>query len=89
MDSKPFFKPAYWKNKFEVDFVYDDSQMVIPVEVKYREQPTGSDVKGLIEFMDLYDSSYGIVVTKDIFRKDETGGYRILYIPIWLFLIIV
>jgi predicted AAA+ superfamily ATPase len=45
--SKSFFKPTYWKNKYEVDLVYDDSHMVVPVEVKYREQPTCSDVKGI------------------------------------------
>jgi predicted AAA+ superfamily ATPase len=39
-------KLYYWKNKYEVDFVYDDSKKVIPVEVKYREHPTNADLKG-------------------------------------------
>jgi len=89
LDSKPFFNPSYWKNKYEVDFVYDDSRMVIPIEVKYREHSTGSDVKGLIEFMDLYGSGTGIVITRDMFKIDEIRGHKILFIPIWLFLVVV
>ena len=93
MGSRSFFSPKYWKNKYEVDFVYDDSKMVIPVEVKYRNQSTGSDVRGLVEFMEKYDlignPNVGIVVTKDIFKKEKFGEYTILHIPIWIFLIVV
>ncbi len=87
--SKPFFKPFYWKNKYEVDFVYNDAQILIPVEVKYKEQIKASEIKGLIEFLDLYRLNMGIVVTKDIFKREEIGGYQILFIPIWFFLIII
>ncbi|KCZ72183.1 putative ATPase (AAA+ superfamily) [Candidatus Methanoperedens nitroreducens] len=88
-ESKPFFEPYYWKNKYEVDFVYDDSLKVIPVEVKYKEQSTNADMKGLIEFMEIKDLNLGIVVTKDIFKREEFRGFSILFIPIWLFLLIV
>jgi predicted AAA+ superfamily ATPase len=33
---KGLFVPYYWKNQYEVDFIYDDSMCVLPVEVKYR-----------------------------------------------------
>jgi uncharacterized protein len=88
-ESKPFFEPYYWKNKHEVDFVYDDSKKVIPIEIKYREHPTNADLKGLIEFMDMEDLGIGIVVTKGIFKKGELGGRQVLFIPIWLFLLLV
>jgi predicted AAA+ superfamily ATPase len=88
-ESKPFFEPYYWKSKYEVDFVYDDSKKVIPIEVKYSEHPTNADLKGLIEFMEMEDMKVGIVVTKDTFMKGELEGRKVLFIPIWLFLLLI
>ncbi len=88
-ESKPFFEPYYWKNKYEVDFVYDDSKKVIPIEIKYREHPSNADLKGLLEFMEIEDLNVGIVVTKDTFRKGEIEGRQVLFIPIWLFLLLI
>ncbi len=88
-ESKPFFEPYYWKNKHEVDFVYDDSKKVIPIEIKYREHPTNADLKGLIEFMEMEDLNIGIVVTKDTFKKGELEGRQVLFIPIWFFLLLI
>ncbi len=88
-ESKPFFEPYYWKNKHEVDFVYDDSRIVIPVEVKYREHPTHADFKGLLEFMEIEDLKSGVIVTKDIFKKEEYEERLVLFIPAWLFLAII
>ncbi|WAM22488.1 MAG: hypothetical protein OI717_00740 (plasmid) [Candidatus Methanoperedens sp.] len=67
----------------------DDSKKVIPIEIKYREHPTNADLKGLIEFMEMEDLNIGIVVTKDTFKKGELGGRRVLFIPIWLFLLLI
>jgi len=88
-ESKPFFEPYYWKNKYEVDFVYCDLKKVIPIEVKYRENPTNADLKGLIEFMEMENLDIGIVVTKDTLRNWEIGGRQILFIPIWFFLLMI
>jgi predicted AAA+ superfamily ATPase len=85
-ESKPFFEPYYWKNKYEVDFVYDDSKKVIPIEIKYREHPTNADLKGLTEFMEMEDLDTGIVVTKDTFKKGER---QVVYIPMWFFLLLI
>jgi len=87
--SKPAFKPYYWKNKYEVDFVYDDSRTVIPIEVKYQKQPSTADIKGLKEFINLYGLNKGIVVTRDTFKIEELEGCWILFIPLWLFLLII
>ncbi len=79
----------YWKNKYEVDFVYDDSLRVIPIEVKYKEHTTNAEIKGLVEFMEMEGLNLGIVVTKDRFKREEFDGHRILFIPIWLFLLVM
>lgn len=85
-ESRPSFEPYYWKNKFEVDFVFDDMRKVIPVEVKYREHPGKGDISGLMEFMENEKLKTGVVVTRDVFRKDEFGERSLIYIPLWFFL---
>ena len=76
---KVFFKPYYWKNKHEVDFIYDDAAIVLPVEVKYRERVTSTDARALVEFMHVFDQSVGILVTTDEFGKDVIGGKDVFH----------
>ena len=86
-ESKTFFEPFYWKNQYEVDFVYDDSKRIIPVEVKYRARPT--DIKGLLAFMEKFEVKRGIVVTKDTLEEKLIGDKTLMFIPAWLFLLVV
>lgn len=81
-----FYQPSYWKNTYEVDFILDE-QKPIPIEVKYKNDP--ADIKGLIEFIKKFDVKKGIVVTKDTFKKEIIENTEILFIPVWLFLLIV
>jgi len=82
----PFFEPYYWKNKYEVDFVFDGKEL-LPVEIKYRENPR--DVKGIIEFSKNFSITKSIVITKDLFENEEKDGVKIQFIPAWLFLLII
>ena len=72
-----------------MDFVYDDSRTVNPIEVKYQKQPSTADINELKEFINLYGLNKGIVVTRDTFKIEELEGFRILFIPLWLFLLII
>jgi predicted AAA+ superfamily ATPase len=83
-----FFDAYYWKNKNDVDLIYDDSKLLIPIEVKYREHPVTADTKGLIEFMRAFDLNLGLIVTKDIFKQEIIADKEIIFIPLWLFLLI-
>jgi len=86
MKEKVFLTPAYWKNKYEVDFVLDGKKL-IPIEVKYRKTP--DDIKGLIEFAKKFDTKHNIVVTKDLLDKKFIDGKEILFIPAWLYLLVI
>jgi predicted AAA+ superfamily ATPase len=77
----------YWKNKHEVDFIYDESKLLFPVEVKYREHPVTADTKGLIEFMRAFDLNIGIIVTKEMLKQEKIADKEIIFIPLWLFLL--
>ncbi len=75
--------PGYfWRRQYEVDIVIKD-QAIVPVEIKYRNDP--GDIKGLIKFMDKFDSKFGVVITKDTLEL-KSGDVDILFIPAWLFL---
>ena len=86
IEEEVFFKPFYWKNDYEVDFVLNGKKPV-PIEVKYREKTI--DIKGLLEFMKKFDTMQGIVVTKDILDKKIVEGKEILFIPAWIFLLML
>jgi predicted AAA+ superfamily ATPase len=85
MESTHLFEPYYWKNDCEVDYIYDDGKRLVPVEVKYRNDPT--DMKGIAEFMELYSCKKGIIVTKDLFDEVDVGSGKVRFIPLWLFLL--
>jgi len=59
-------------------------QRPLPIEVKYREKIDKRDLKGLKEFSMRNNSSFQIVVTKERFDQED----RIIFIPLWLFLMI-
>lgn len=81
-----FPKIFYWldKNRHEVDIVVQMGGVVIPIEVKYANRIDDSDLKGLAGFCRRYGTK-GLVITKDTL-KEEKG---IIYIPAWLFLVMV
>lgn len=85
LEEKPFFTPFYWKNIEEVDFIFEGKQL-IPIEVKYREQP--EKIKGLLEFMGGKKIEFGIVVTKNMLDRKKMDDKEILFIPVWLFLLV-
>ncbi len=74
----------YWNDKrgHEVDVVIELFQKPIPIEIKYQEDIARSELTGLYEFMEKYNSPLGFVVTKNTFKIEE----NIIYVPVWLFL---
>jgi len=80
------FEPYYWKGDKEVDYVYENRNVLIPVETKYRNDP--EDLCGILEFMEKHTSKRGIIVTKDTYKVEDHGDSGIIFfIPLWLFLI--
>jgi len=86
-DENIFSESCYWKDRYEVDMVHTSNGEVIPIEVKYRKNP--HDVKGLREYMTKHDCEFGIAVTRDTVENREEASGRILFIPAWLFLLMV
>lgn len=76
----------YWldRTRNEVDIVITLKNEVIPIEVKYSDNIGKKDIKGLINFCEEFKTR-GLVITKDLLRDDGD----IIFIPAWLFLIMI
>ena len=83
-----FGKEFFWrdKHKNEVDVVIQD-EVIEPIEVKFKSNISKDDLKGLFRFMDVFKLKKGIVITKDIFKK-EKNAKEIEFIPAWYFCLI-
>jgi len=76
----------YWRAVDEVDFVVDYENKILQIEVKYRNKMNAMDLKELLGFMEKFEVGRGIVVSKDVLKKEEIDGKEIDYIPAWVFL---
>ena len=77
----------YWKEKKEVDIILDLKSKILPIEVKYQNSITKGDIKGLLNFMNIYKINEGILITKDTLQRQIIDEKTILFIPVWLFLL--
>ena len=80
-------KTSFWRTpqKDEVDIVIKRNNEVIPIEIKYKNQITKKDLKGIVKFMKKFKVKRGIIVTKDVLKEEND----ILYMPAWLFLLAI
>ena len=83
------YKLAYWrdKSKSEVDIILDMHKQVVPIEVKYQSKITKQDVKGVLKFMNKFDVDKGMLVTRNVFKKESYDGKEIIFVPMWVFLV--
>ena len=75
------------KNKNEVDIVMDYQSTLVPVEVKCRNSVGMKDPKRLVNFCNKFDIQDAFVVTKAMLDEQYVEDVRILFIPMWLFLL--
>lgn len=80
-------KVFYWrdKQKNEVDIVLSLQNKVLPIEVKFKDKIKKEDVRGILHFLKKFKIKQGIVVTKNLLKNDS----KLMYVPAWLFLMIV
>lgn len=73
----------YWHEGHEVDIVAETPQAILPIEVKYRENVTLSELKGIRKFRKKFGTDLAITVTKNQLEiKDD-----ILFVPLWIYLV--
>lgn len=81
------FKQGFFyrgKEKQEVDCIFKYNSIVIPIEIKYKNKYDDSELKGLNDFMNKFESPFGLVLTKNTYKISD----NILHIPLWIFLLL-
>lgn len=69
----------------EIDFVADLKKFrtQLPVEVKFRKTVRKEDLRGIYEFQEEQEPALSFVVTSETLKLED----RILYMPLWMFLL--
>lgn len=75
----------FWRNpqKEEVDIILEQRRNPLPIEVKYKNHITKSDLRGIKSFMRKFKVTHGIVISKDYENILETPVGDIEIIPSW------
>lgn len=75
----------FWrtKNKAEVDFVFIAGNEIIPIEVKYRINPSVG--KSLYSFIEKYKPSKAFILTKSTFQKIKIQRTHVYFLPVYYF----
>ena len=74
----------YWRQNYETDLVVKEDNNLIPIEVKNTARKlTISDVRGLVNFMERYQSEIGIIIYQGDPEEIKVGGSTIRLLPSW------
>lgn len=73
----------------EVDFVIEWNNRLIPIEVKFQNQVRKRDYAHLLMFMKDFDLPVGLMITKDFFDRYKFDDCEIIFLPLWLFSMII
>ena len=76
------YETFFWRDKaqHEIDLVAKTPGKTLPIEVKYRNEITSSDVNNMQLFM-REKNLQGLIITKNTYRQE--GGITLM--PAWLF----
>jgi len=89
----PNFEIFYWKDEYhkEVDFVIKEGLKVTQlIQVCFNildEKTKRREIGALIKAMNEFELNEGIVITEDFKSEQEIEGKRILFFPLWKWLI--
>ena len=77
------FEVCYWEDYgLEVDVVIDLPFLLLPCEVKSKSGDKGK--KAIYKFLEVHkESKWGMIITKDELKLED----RILFLPLWTFLL--
>jgi predicted AAA+ superfamily ATPase len=80
----------YWKNKSECDFLIKERKTIVEaIQVCYEisEENKEREINGLAEVMEEFALIEGLIITNDFEGEETIGGKRIIYKPLWKWLL--
>jgi hypothetical protein len=74
----------FWRTlgKAEVDFVFSNGSLIVPIEVKFSNMRKPEINRGMNSFIERYKPKYAIVATKDFEGKMSVDKTDIYFIPV-------
>jgi hypothetical protein len=79
----------YFREKYEVDLIFELDKEVFPIEVKYTDNISKRDLSGLFGFNKKFKPKVSVVVTRDLLKEETFHELKMLYLPAWLFLLLI
>lgn len=82
-----FYEINGWKNKLgkEVDFIFKDAEITLPIEIKASSKITNRHAKNLVHYLAEHKLKTGLLVSLDKPKKMKINGFDIINIPAYLF----
>lgn len=78
----------FWRRgTSEVDCVLVEDNTITPLECKYKDNIQRKEIKGLMKFLKHFSLKKGIVITKDSTGEEKIGDKKVIFIPLWKWLI--
>ncbi len=69
--------------KDEVDLVLENNRMVLPIEIKMRENITARDASALFIFLNRFSGRTGLMITQDSEGILERNHHQVQLLPYW------
>ncbi|GER94720.1 hypothetical protein A45J_2484 [hot springs metagenome] len=79
----------YFREGYEVDAIIELDKKVYPVEVKYKDDISKKELRGIEGFYKKFKSDRAIIVSRDTLKEEHINGCNVLFIPAWLFTLLV
>lgn len=77
----------YFKKKFECDFIAIKKRKKIAIQVTLNPEES-REIEGLLEAMNALKIKNGLIITDDIDRELSVKGKKIIFMPLWRFLLL-
>ncbi|GAB4441936.1 MAG: ATP-binding protein [bacterium] len=79
----------YFREGYEVDVIIELDKKVYPIEIKYKDDISKKELRGIEGFCKKFKSDRAIIVSRDTLKEGHINGCNVLFIPAWLFTLLV
>jgi predicted AAA+ superfamily ATPase len=79
----------YFRERYEVDIVLEMGKSLYPIEIKYKNNITRQDIRGIEGFCKKFGTKKAIIVSRDLLKEEPLNGCMALFIPAWLFISLI
>lgn len=77
---------SYWQGKKEIDFVVMNPNLSF-YNVSYTDEPADREVESMVEGLKAFKINEGTILTKNYSSTKEVEGKKLLFVPLWAWLI--